>query len=73
MGHWGCVWIIEPLTRRQWKIDTNNLELMICLIDFWEPKCLVGLTDIWGITKFKSQKGMKKKSLVAQGIAHTSS
>ncbi len=53
MGHWGCVWIIEPSTRWQWKIKTHYLELMICLIDFWELKCLVGLTYVWDITKFK--------------------
>jgi len=45
---------------------------MICLIDFWEPKCLVGLTYALGITKFELQKGMKK-ILVAQGMAHMNS
>ncbi len=55
------------------KIDTHYLELMICLIDFQELNSLVGLTYVRGITKFELRKGMKKRSLVAQGMAHTSS
>jgi hypothetical protein len=45
---------------------------MICLIDSQEPKCLVGLTYALGIIKFELSKGMKKKPLVAQGMAHMS-
>jgi len=44
MGHWKCVWIIKPLTRWWWKIDTHDFKLMICLIDFWKLRCLVRLT-----------------------------
>jgi len=55
------------------QIDTHYLGLMICLIDFQELKCLVGLTYAMGIIKFELQKGMKKRPLVAQGMAHTSS
>jgi hypothetical protein len=47
--------------------------LMIYLIIFREPRCLVELIYVRGITKFKSQKGMKKRPLVAQGMAHMSS
>ncbi len=72
MGHWGCVWIIEPSTRGQWKINTNYFELMICLIDSRELKCLVGLTYVSGITKFELQNGMKKRLFVTQGMVHTS-
>ncbi len=67
---WGCAWIIEPSTRWPWRIDTHYLELMICLINFWKLKCLVKLTYVRGITKFKSQKGMKKRPLVAQGMVY---
>jgi hypothetical protein len=38
-----------------------------------EPKCLIGLTYVLGITKFELHKGMKKKLLVAQGMVLTSS
>jgi hypothetical protein len=72
-GRWGCAWIIEPSTRWPWRIDTHYLELMICLIDFQELKCLVRLTYVQVITKFESQKGMKKRSFVTQGMAHMSS
>ncbi len=47
--------------------------MMTCFIDFREPKCLVGLTYVQGITKFELQKGMKKKLFVAQGMVPTSS
>jgi hypothetical protein len=73
MGRWGCVWIIEPSTRWQWKIDTHYLILMICLIDSRKLKCSIGLTCAPGITKFELQKGTKKRPLVAQGMVHTSS
>jgi len=59
MGLWGCVWIIEPSTRWRWKIDTCCFGLMTCLINFREPKCLVGLTYVPGITKFELHKEMK--------------
>ncbi len=72
-GRWGCAWIIKPSTRWQWRIDTHCLELMICLINFQELKCLVGLTYVRGITKFGLQKGTKKRSFVAQGMVHMSS
>jgi hypothetical protein len=52
-GCWKCVWIIEPSTKWQWRIDIHYLELMICSIDYRKLKCLIGLTYIWGITKFK--------------------
>jgi hypothetical protein len=38
----------------------------------WVPKCLVRLTYIQGIGKFKLQKEMKKKYFVTQGMAPTS-
>jgi hypothetical protein len=63
MGHWGCVWIIEPSTRWWWRIDTHYLGLMTSLIDSWELRCLVGLTYIWDIIKFGLRKGMKKNHL----------
>jgi hypothetical protein len=44
---------------------------MTYLIDFQEPKCLVGLTYVLGITKFELHKEMKKKLLVAQGVVPT--
>jgi hypothetical protein len=72
MGHWRCVWIIKPSTWWQWKIDTHYLELMICLIDFLDLKCLVGLTYVRGITKFELQKGTTKRPLVTQGMVHMS-
>jgi hypothetical protein len=46
---------------------------MIYLIGSQEPMFLVGLTYVWDITKFGLQKGMRKKLLAAQGMAHTSS
>jgi hypothetical protein len=46
---------------------------MIYLIVSREPRFLAGLTCVWGITKFGLQKGMKKKPLAAQGMAHTNS
>jgi hypothetical protein len=46
---------------------------MIYLINFQELIFLVGLIYIQGITKFELQMGMKKRPLVAQGMAHTSS
>jgi hypothetical protein len=49
------------------------LGLMICLIDYRGPKCLVGLTYVRGITKSGSQKGMKKRLFITQGMGHTSS
>ncbi len=73
MGRWGCVWIIKPSIRWWWRINTHCLELMICLIDSWELNSLVGLTYVRGITKFELRKGMKKRSLVAQGMVHMSS
>jgi len=71
MGHWRCVWIIEPSTRRWWKTDTHYFGLMISLTNFWELKCLVGLTYVRGITKFELRKGMKKKLLIAQNMVRT--
>jgi hypothetical protein len=43
------------------------------LIDFQEPKCLVGLTYAPGITKFELLKGMRKRPLAAQGMVPTNS
>jgi hypothetical protein len=51
-------------------MDYKAFKLMICLIDSWEIKCLVGLTCVSGITKFKLQKGTKKRLLVTQGMAY---
>jgi len=62
-----------PIWESRNKIDTHYLKLMICLIDCRKLRCLVGLTYIRSITKFELQKGMKKKPLVAQSMAHTSS
>jgi hypothetical protein len=45
----------------------------IDFIIFQELRCLVGLTNVWGITKFKLRKGTKKRSLVTQSMAHMSS
>jgi hypothetical protein len=53
--------------------NTQYLKLMICLIDFRELMCLIKLTYIRDITKFELQKGTKKRSLVAQSMAHTNS
>jgi hypothetical protein len=47
--------------------------LMICLINFRELKCLIGLTYIRGITKSELQKGIKKRMFVAQGMVRMSS
>jgi hypothetical protein len=46
---------------------------MISLIDSQELKCSVGLIYVQGITKFELQKGMKKRLIAAQGMAHSSS
>jgi hypothetical protein len=41
MGHWGCVWIIEPSTRWPWKIDTHYFE---CLTP---DQKMSGIDPIW--------------------------
>ncbi len=73
MGHWGCVCIIEPSIRWQWKINTHYFELITCLTNYWELKCLVRLIYIWDITKIDMWKGMKKISFTAQGMVHMKS
>ncbi len=73
MGHWGCVWITEPSIKQRWRTGIHCLESMTSLIDSWELRCLVGLTYIRDITKFGLRKGMKKRSLVTQGMAHMTS
>jgi hypothetical protein len=73
MGLWGSALIIEHSTKQRWKIGILCLASMIYLIIFREPRCLVELIYIRGITKFRSRKGMKKRPLVTQGMAHMSS
>jgi hypothetical protein len=73
MGHWECVLIIEHSTRQRWKTGILCFGLMIYLIVFRKPRCLVRSTYVRDITKFGLQKGTKKIPLVAQGMAHTSS
>ncbi len=72
MGHWKSVWIIEPSTRWQWKIDTHYFELTTSFIDFQKLKCLVGLTYVQNITKFELRKGMRRRLLTTRGMVHMS-
>ncbi len=73
MGHWECVLIIEHSTRQWWRTGILCFESTICLIVFREPRCLVWLTCVQDITKFRLRKGMKKRPLVAQNMVHMNS
>jgi hypothetical protein len=48
-------------------------KLTTCLIDSRKLMSLVGLTCVRNIIKFELQKGMKKRLLIAQGMADMNS
>jgi len=63
----------RALNKATVKSGTLYLESMIYLTVSREPRCLVGSIYVRDIIKFGLQKGMKKRPLAAQGMAHTNS